>query len=100
MSYVKIQELKFHLNIEDSFVSDDTYLNQLINVAEASIKNYCNGGLSTYTGSTCPVEIREAVLLLASHLYINRQPIAFGQPYKIPYTFEFLLSPYKNYSIA
>ena len=61
MSYVKLQELKFHLNIESSFTNDDTYLNTLITVSEASIKNYCNGGLDTYTGSTCPAEVREAI---------------------------------------
>lgn len=94
--YCTLTELKRHLNIEADFIGDDEYLQDLIEVTAAAIGNYCLGGLSAFTGTTYPIEVKHAQLLLAAHYYLNRQPVAFAQGQEIPYTFQFLLNPYKT----
>lgn len=107
MNYIDYIELKKHLNIESSYIDDDSYLQSLCSVASLAVSNYCNSGLSTYTGTTTgstsgitlvniPVTVMQATLLLAAHFYLNRQPIAFASANEIPLAFKFLLDPYRN----
>lgn len=98
MAYIQLDELKKHLNIETSFNEDDLYLSTLIDVAELSIQEYCNGGLNTYTDNV-PITVKHATLILAAHLYINRTVVSFAQALEIPYSFKFLLNPYRIYTI-
>lgn len=98
MAYTTLAELKKHLNIETTFTEDDTYLTTLIDVAEMSIADYCNGGLTDV--DPIPVTVKQAALLLAAQLYTTRTVVSFAQGYEIPYSFKFLLNPYKNPSIA
>jgi len=98
MAYTTLESLKIHLNIEAAFTGDDDYLTSLIAVVELAIADYCNGGLTDV--DPIPVTVMQAALLLAGNLYKNRSPVAFGQGYKIPYSFEFLLSPYRVYTVA
>jgi len=100
MAYTTLASLKAHLNIETAFTGDDLYLTSLISVVELAISDYCNGGLADILDADIPVTVKQAALLLAGNLYLNRSPVAFGQPYKIPYSFEFLLSPYRIYTVA
>lgn len=107
MQYIDIYELKKQLNIEDTFTDDDDYLNQLCLVSSLAVYNYCNDGLTLYTGTTegysgvtlqsIPVTVKHATLLLASHFYLNRQPVAFISANEIPLGFKFLLDYYKNF---
>jgi hypothetical protein len=72
-----------------------------------AISNYCNGGLQevvtividnvTYTA--LPKVVKQACLFLAAHFYLNRTPIAFTSTSELPYTFQFLLNPYKNFVV-
>jgi len=100
MAYTTLEELKKQANIEEGFTEDDTYLNTLINVAELSVKEYCQGGLVEYTDANMPVTVKLAALLLATHLYTNRAVVSFAQATKIPYSFEFLLGFYKNHTVV
>jgi len=100
---MNIAELKRQLNIESDFTDDDILLQHYLNVAEESTLNYLNlytGSTSGVTGSTRPVSIDQAVLLLASHFYVTRQLVSYGQAYKIPYTMEYLLNAYKEFTIT
>lgn len=111
MYLVTLAEAKKHLNIESYFTDDDEYINSLIEVSYYSIKNRCNnwwwvdqsGSTNTdfadftITGSTIPLPIKHATLLMVGNLYSNREPVSFGSPMKIPYTIDFLLAPYINY---
>jgi hypothetical protein len=94
--------LKNHLNIESDFLDDDILLQHYLNVGEQAALNYLNywtGSTSGVTGTTRPVSIDQAVLLLAAHFYVTRQPVAYGQAYKIPYTIEYLLDSYKQFTV-
>lgn len=106
-TYISLDELKKHLNIETEFTDDDTYLKHTISVAELSVISYCNGGLipTAVTDElnvetlVVPDAVKHGILLLASHLYLNRNPIAFTATTEIPLGFKYLLNPYRNYVI-
>ena len=100
MAYTTLSELKKHLNIETTFTDDDSYLTTLADVAELSVNDYCNGGLTDFTSATIPITVKQAILLLAGHLYVTRTLVSFAQGYEIPYSFKFLLNPYRVYTIG
>jgi len=98
-----ILDLKRQLNIESTYTDEDTSLQLYLDVAEASVLSELNlytGTTSGYTGTYQPVMLKQAVLLFAAHLYTTRQIVSFGQAYKIPYTYQYLINPYKDYTIA
>jgi len=99
MAYISLAQIKEHLNIESTFDGDDSYLTSLIDVAELSVSDYCNTGLSGYTSSDIPVTVKQATLLLAAHFYVNRTMVSYAQGTEIPYSFKFLLNPYRKYTI-
>lgn len=113
MYIVTLAEAKKHLNIETYFTDDDSYISSLIEVAFYSIKNRCNnitwidssgvtsGSIEfadfTISGTTIPLVIKHAILLMVGNLYANREPVSFGNPQVIPYTIEFLIQSFINY---
>jgi len=100
---MEIATLKLQLNIESGYTESDVILQHYLDVAEQSVLNYLNlytGSTSGYTGTTRPVSIDQSVLLLASHFYVTRQLVAYGQAYKIPYTMEYLLNNYKEFTVT
>lgn len=100
MNYTTLNELKAHLNIETGYTTDDIYLTTLLDVAESACNEYTNNGLEIFNTYDLPIQIKHAIILLAGHWYLNRNMVSFGQGYEIPYTFQFLLNPYKNYIIS
>jgi len=107
-TYTTVAELKQHLNIEAEFILDDNYLLELISVSEMAVSDYLNGGLSGSTTTfivdnvevvALPKTIKHACMLMAAHLYSNRTLVSFAQAYELPYTFKFLLNPYRNFQI-
>lgn len=113
MYLVTLAEAKKHLNLETYFTEDDSYISVLIDVSFLSIRNRCNnltwtdnsavtyGSIEfadyTISGTTIPLAIKWATLLMVGNLYANREPVSFGSPVAIPFTLEFLIAPYINY---
>jgi hypothetical protein len=115
MYIVTLAEAKKHLNLESYFTEDDTYITNLISVAFYAIKNKCNniywedtsgsteGSINppdydySISGTTIPIAVKQAILLIVGNFYANREPVSFGNPVIIPYTIEFLLQPYIKY---
>jgi hypothetical protein len=106
-TYTTVDELKKHLNIETEFTDDDAYLLELISVAEMAVYNYCNGGVAEASSividdvayTALPKDIKHAIILLCSHLYLNRSSVSFAQGFEVPLAFKFLLNPYRNMAI-
>lgn len=96
--YITIEEIKQHLQIDADYNGDDEYLMSLIEVAEEIVSQHINRPLDEYT-PTLPAPIKQAILLLIGNYYSNREPITVGvQSYKLPLSYEYLLSPYIKYS--
>ena len=53
---------------------------------------------SITVGGELPPAVKAAILLLVGNLYANREPVAYTAVNKVPYTFDYLISLYKNYS--
>lgn len=99
MNYFTLNELKQQLNIELSYSDDDIILSGLTSMVSVAVNNYCNDGLTGYTTQNLPLPVKQAAIMLASHLYINRQLVSFAQGQEIPYSFKFLLDSYKNFVV-
>ena len=97
--YVSLCEAKKHLLVDDSFHCDDEYILALIDVAEDAVATNINQKLdSIAVGGAIPPAVKAAILLLVGNLYANREPVAYTSVNKVPYTFDYLISLYKNYS--
>ena len=91
--------------MEEAFRDDDAYIAGLIDAAEDAVERHldvCLGCIEVAAGELPPA-VKSAILLLVGNLYANREPVVFSStnriPYtvKVPYTFEYLLSLYRNY---
>jgi len=67
----------------------------LIDVCVIAVKNAIND--TTTTDITTILPLKQAVLLLVGNLYANREPVAYNQVVKVPYSFDFLIAPYVAY---
>ena len=98
--YITLSEAKQHLIIDSSFTADDEYILALIDVAEDAVSKNINIALENLSvGGEIPPAVKAAILLLVGNLYANREPVSYASINKVPYTFEYLISLYKNYSI-
>ncbi len=96
--YVTVEEIKQHLYID--FEADDAVLAEMINAAEEILEKYLNTSYSNVLNKdgTFPFPLKQAIKILVGNLYANRESVAFNAvPYKIPYSMEYLIQPYKNY---
>jgi hypothetical protein len=99
MDMTTIQDLKRQLHIELDYTSEDIILQHYLNVAEKVVNDYLNYYTGSTSGVTGNTTYKQGVLLYAAHLYVTRQPIAYGQPYEIPLTFKFMLDPMKEFIV-
>jgi Phage gp6-like head-tail connector protein len=107
---ITINDLKRQLQIELDYTSDDALLQNYLNVAVISVKEYLGPlsltgftgyEVSGYTSNTpVPLTIPQAIILLACHWYLNRNIVSFGVGTEIPFTFRFLLDPWRDLIIA
>lgn len=95
--YITVEQIKQHLYID--FEADDAVLEEMINTAESIIEKYLNVNLAELVvNDELPYPIKQAIKIMVGNLYANRESVAFNAiPYKIPFSYEYLLQPYKNY---
>ena len=59
-----------------------------------------HGGFPLVSGDL-PLPLRQAMLLMLGHFYMLREPVTVGAAAnQIPYGFDFLISPFKYYTIV
>lgn len=97
MRYVTVEDIKKHLYID--FEADDYIIADSIDAAQSIIEKYLNVKLDDLVvDERLPYPLIQAIKIMCGNLYNNRESIAFNAvPYKIPFSFEYLLQPYKNY---
>lgn len=99
--YVSLALCKQHLNIEANYTAEDTYLTHLIEVAEKTVEKHIDFKLEDYSedGLTIPAPLKQAILLFIGDLYMSREGNAYGVSVtEIPFSYDYLLSLYKDYS--
>lgn len=96
--YTTLNEAKKHLNIDESFKDDDNYILDLITVAEDAVSQHLDIALDDLVvEGVLPSAIIHSILLLVGNLYANREPTAYSNVVKVPYTLDYLLGLYKHY---
>ena len=97
--YVTIEELKRQVNLVEEYAGDNEYLDYILKVAHSSVEHDIHQPIGTFEkdGELDPM-LRHAILIIASHFYTVREPIAFVQPHIIPFTYQYLIQPFKRYT--
>ncbi|WP_321331893.1 head-tail connector protein [uncultured Bacteroides sp.] len=98
MVYITLAQAKEHCNIEAEYTDDDSYINSLIEVAEAVVaKDICENLEDLTGGGELPSPLHHAMLLLVGNYYANREPVAFANSAEVPLSYKHLISLYRNY---
>lgn len=99
--YISLEDAKKHLNVDISYTDDDQYILDLITVAEDSVSKHLDIALDELEDGNgmLPSSVVHAMLLMIGNLYANREPISYSTVVKIPYTYEYLISLYKHYTV-
>jgi hypothetical protein len=97
--YVTLEQAKDHLRVD--ITDDDTHIGDLIDVAETSVENEIGVTLvSLAVGGVLPKPLYQSILFMVGHLYNTREPVMVGVGVaKCPYTMEYLLAPYKIWTV-
>ena len=98
--YVTLEEAKKHLNIDDSFKDDDSYINSLILVAEDAIEKNTDIALNEQMeGAKLPPSVIHSILLLVGNLYANREATTYSSISDVPYSFKYLVNLNRNFQV-
>ena len=100
MAYITLEQAKDHLRVD--FDDDDIYITDLIDAAECSVANEIGSTLvSNEVGGVLPKALYQSILLMIGHLYATREPVMVGvSVVKCPFTLEYLLAPYKSWTVG
>jgi len=96
--FVTLIQIKKHLNIDDSYIDDDVYLTDLIDVCESAVQKHINDTFLSYTtdGIVDP-DLIHAVKLLAGHFYQNREIVSVFKATELTKSYDYLLSFFIKY---
>jgi len=105
MTYLTLPLIKKHLNIDDYYEADNTYLEQLGDAAEVILAQHLESDLASIAADnegSLPAPLIQAMLLMVGTLYISRETITFGSAMQIPLgwggnAYQYLIDPYINY---
>lgn len=98
--YLTLKQVKKHLNIDECFKEDDSYLESLISVAEEVVKVHIDddlSGICSENGGDLPAPILHAMLLYIGNLYQSRESNSFAGITQVPFSFDYIMALYKNY---
>jgi len=98
--YITLARAKKQLNIENDFIEDDIFINDLIDVAECAVENDIHQNLSdieTANNGVIPASLLQAVLIRIADLYENRGMVTFTAKANILGCYENLIYRYKNF---
>ncbi len=99
--YLTLKDAKQHINVDEEYTHDDGYITSLIAVAEEAVMRHIDRPLAELLDENggLPPPVCHAVRFLVGQLYANREPASFANAYEVPYTYGFLVSLYKRYTV-
>lgn len=103
MNHLTLNLIKEHLNLDNDFTMDDTYLSMLGDVVETAVERHIDDSfayLANANGGKLPTPLIQAMLLLLGTYYANREHIAFNANYEVGNSYTFLIDLYRNYSAS
>ena len=98
--FLTLNQVKKHLNIDDYFKDDDEYISSLCEVAEKVVEKHTDSNLSEVAelnGGELPSPLVHAMFLFIGDMYRNRESVSFTSVSSIPFSYDYILSLFKNY---
>lgn len=103
MGYLKSEDVLNHLRFDDEDDADElSYISNLKDMVESIIEIEIGEPLADLEdeGGNLPGRLYQAMLLLVGHFYLIREPVVLGVTVtKVPLGFEYLLAPFRNYTV-
>ena len=99
--FLTLERIKKHLNIDEYFKDDDDYLMFLGDVAEQTVQRHIDSNLNVLAdenGGELPSPLIQAMLLYIGNMYLQRESVKFSNVQDVPFSYDYLLSLYKNYN--
>ena len=99
MAYVEVIDIRKYLNLP--FCEDDELLMTLEESAEEVLAGHLNvKSMSVYEDENgdIPQALKTAIKTMVATWYSNRESISYAQPFKVAYSLEYMLQPFKNYT--
>lgn len=101
--YVTLDEAKRHLNVEQEYTEDDTYITSLIDIAEAKVaKELCVKVEELATleegSELIPHPIKQAILLNIGMYYANREEVTYTQSKPLEQGSKYLIALYRDFT--
>lgn len=84
--------LKLNLGIEAEDTTNDLLCQQKLDVATEMVLKYLPKDFDVNSSEAA----KDAIIMLATHLFTYRNMVSNGQPNETPYAYEFLLNPIKE----
>lgn len=101
MAYLELDEIKRHLNIEDTrYFGEDAYLRHLGEVAEQAVEQHICQPLASLEDADgkLPAPLKHAMLLYVGDLYASRESNVYGVAVnRVPFAYDYLCALYKKY---
>lgn len=102
-SYITLDLVKKHLNIDADYHGDDGYIIWLIQVAQDVVVHHIDEDIENLVAEhdgreDLPPAITQAMLLYIGTLYAQRESISYGNVKDVPFAYDYLLTLYKNYN--
>lgn len=99
---INLATIKKHLNIDSSFIEDDSYLELLEGVAEEVVAKHIDRDLEDIIGEEggVPKPLLQAMLLFIANMYTNRESVAYTTVTEVPNSLSYILSMYRDYENA
>lgn len=100
MTYLSIDLVKKHLNLEETFIDDDEYILGLIAAAREAVERHVNSSfdeLAENNGGVLPTPLLQAQLLMIENLYENRGVMGMKVT-ELPRNYDYLIDLYRNYN--
>lgn len=100
MDYLTLDEIKKHLNIDNWFTDDDSYLEGLAEVAQIAVEKHLGYTFNEleYDYGIVPKSIIHAMLLMIGNWYNNRESLSALTLKEVPLAYQYLLQQFKNYT--
>lgn len=98
--FLELDKIKNHLNIDEFFKDDDNYLLYLSEVAAKVVEKHTDVVLDEIVeenGGELPPPLLHAMLLFIGDMYKSRESNTFSSVNQIPFSYDYILSLYKNY---
>ena len=98
MKYLTLDQIKKHLNIDNDFTEDDSYLESLETVSVELIQKHIDHSLNLLeVDGQLPLSLQQGILLCIGNFYNNRESVAYASTHEIPSNLQWILDLYQYY---